>query len=59
MRKIKILRVKAGYKTKEAAKLLGIKQCTLYKIESGQRKPSNDLKIKMALLYKCKIENLE
>lgn len=58
MKKLRTLRINAGLSIKTAAFLLGIKPCTLYKIENEQRRPSNELKHKMCALYKCDFEDL-
>jgi DNA-binding XRE family transcriptional regulator len=58
MKRMRMLRIKAGYRIKDAAEYLDIKPCTLRKIERGQAKPSPFLKLKMSVLYKCDIDEL-
>ena len=58
MSRLRDIRQKAGYKTKEAAELLEVSLCTLRKIERGQIKPSPFLKLKIAMLYKCDITDI-
>lgn len=58
MKKLRTLRIIAGYTIKEAAALLGIKPCTLYKIENNKRKASPLLREKIAALYNCDINDI-
>lgn len=55
---IRDLRIEAGLTIKETAMLLNIKPCTLYKIEREERKASPLLKLKIAKLFECSINDL-
>jgi DNA-binding XRE family transcriptional regulator len=58
MNTIKLARIKAGLSVKEAASKLNISEDTLYKIESGKRKPGTLLKLSMSKIYNCNIIDL-
>lgn len=58
MNKFKVLRSKSGLNIKAAAEQLNIRVDTLYKIEEGQRKPSTLLKLKLAFLYNCNVNDI-
>ncbi len=49
---LKQLREERGLTQKEAAKLLEINKCYLSRIENKERNPSDELKNKMAKVYK-------
>lgn len=49
---LKQLREDRGLTQEEASKLLGINKCYLSRIENKERNPSDDLKNKMAKIYK-------
>jgi len=53
------LRKNAGFKTaKIAAKALGISDGMMYQMESGHKKPSPELAIKMSNLFECTLEDI-
>ena len=52
------LRLQRDLSQKDAAKILSIRNGYLCMIESGDRKPSDELKEKMARLYRCSIEDI-
>ncbi len=42
----------------EVAKLLGIKKEAMYKLESGLRKVTLQVAVKLSKIYKCSIEDI-
>lgn len=59
MKKLKEIRLKAGYKTvKEVATLLNVCKGTIYQIEEEYKKPSIYLASKMAHLYSCTLDEI-
>lgn len=45
-------------KPKEAARKLNISESMLHKIESGEKKPSRDLIVRLSETYNCSIEDI-
>ena len=56
--KLRELRLKKGLSQKEAAKRIGISQSMLAMIESGERRGSDDTKVKIATFYKKSVGSL-
>ncbi len=55
---LKDLRNEVGLTQKQAAKILEIRKEYLSMLETGDRNPSDNLKMKMAKLYKCEIGDI-
>ena len=55
---LKMLRNEKGLTQDQAAKILTITPIYLSMLETGDRNPSDMLKIKMAKLYKCNIADI-
>ena len=51
-------RKSAGLKVDEAIKALGISKSSFYKIETGYRRPSVKVIIKMAKAYHCSVDSI-
>jgi DNA-binding XRE family transcriptional regulator len=59
MKHLKVLRLKAGYKTvKYAAEQLGISPQMLYHMEEGVKKPSIKIAAKMIEIYGCNLDDI-
>jgi transcriptional regulator with XRE-family HTH domain len=56
--KYKALRQQRSLSVAEASKLLGISESHLWSIENGNRQPGKKVIVRMARLYKAKIETL-
>lgn len=56
--KLRELRLKKGLSQKEAAEKIGISQSMLAMIESGERRGSDDTKVKIATFYKKSVGSL-
>lgn len=55
---IKIRRINKSMEVEEVAKLLGIKKEAMYKLESGLRKATVPIVVKLSKIYKCSIEDI-
>lgn len=56
--KLKELRKAKGLTQQETADLLGLSQVTYSRYESGEREPSNEMLIKMALFFGVTVDQL-
>ncbi|MDM0744620.1 helix-turn-helix transcriptional regulator [Clostridium perfringens] len=57
-KRIKYLRIKNNYTQKELAEFLNIALTTLSQYENDKRKPNDDLKIQLALLFNVSLDYL-
>ncbi|MGU8449431.1 helix-turn-helix transcriptional regulator [Clostridium perfringens] len=55
---IKIRRINKSMEVEEVAKILGIKKESMYKLESGFRKVTLPIAVKLSKIYKCSIEDI-
>ncbi len=55
---IKIRRINKSMEVEEVAKILGIKKEAMYKLESGFRKVTLPIAVKLSKIYKCSIEDI-
>lgn len=55
---IKLRRLNKSMEVEEVAKLLGIKKEAMYKLESGLRKVTVQIAVKLSKIYKCSIEDI-
>lgn len=55
---LQTLRLKNNLTRNDVAKSIGVTVTYVYMLENGDRKPSDDLKIKLARLYECSIEDI-
>lgn len=58
MNQYTLFRVRANMRQKQAAQLLGVSQQMISNLETGRRKPSDQLLHKIAKLYKCSPNDL-
>lgn len=58
MKSLKQMRLDKGLTQEQASKLLGINKIYLSMLENKSRNPSDELKQKMAKLYKCTISDI-
>ena len=56
--KLKELRKAKGLTQQETADLLGLSQVTYSRYENGEREPSNDMLVKMALFFGVTVDQL-
>lgn len=55
---LKLLRIAYGYKPKDVAEKLGISQSMLSQIESGLKKPTNELLERYGKVFKIRVSTL-
>jgi putative transcriptional regulator len=55
---LKERRLKAGYSQERLAELAGVSRQTIISIEGGRYVPSLELALKIARLFKCRVEDL-
>ena len=55
---IKLRRINKSMQVEEVANLLGIKKEAMYKLESGLKKATVQIVVKLSKIYNCSIEDI-
>lgn len=58
MQKLRILRKGKGLTQKQLAELVGVERQTIIRLESGERKPTVALLIKLSRVFRCRPTDL-
>lgn len=58
MPKLKKKRIKSGLSLAELGEKVGVTKTTIFRYESGKRKPNIALLKKIAVVLKCKVDDL-